>query len=256
LIQVFVDEATDLSAVQLACTVELAFPKLRSWFACGDFRQRLTRNGIQAHPELDWLARTTGVRLDPRDINIGYRQSRQLRELSDDLGTLLDGVAASTAPPREEEEAGVPPLLAENVSSADAATWLARRIREVEVAIGCLPAIAIFVDGDARVAPLAQALETALAPWNIVVKGRLQDSSVGDAREVRVFDVNNVKGMEFEAVFFVGIDDLAARVPDLFARFLYVGLTRAATYLGVTCERILPPSLSSIRRHFASDGWS
>jgi hypothetical protein len=31
---------------------------------------------------------------------------------------------------------------------------------------------------------------------------------VGDAREVRVFDVNNVKGMEFEAVFFIGIDDL------------------------------------------------
>lgn len=256
LIQVFVDEATDLSAVQLACTTELAFPKLRSWFACGDFRQRLTLNGIQNRSELDWLVRTTGIRLDPRDINIGYRQSRQLRELSDDLGTLLDGVTASTAPPRDEEEAGVSPLLAENLSFSHAAAWLAQRIREVELAIGSLPAIAIFVDGDDRVAPLAQALEGALAPWNIVVKGRMQDSSVGDSREVRVFDVNNVKGMEFEAVFFIGIDDLAGRIPELFARFLYVGVTRAATYLGVTCERSLPPSLSTIRRHFAFDGWS
>lgn len=84
----------------------------------------------------------------------------------------------------------------------------------------------------------------------------MQDSSVGDPREVRVFDVNNVKGMEFEAVFFVGIDDLAARIPDLFARFLYVGLTRAATYLGVTCDGSLPSSLSTLRRHFASGGWS
>ena len=47
LMQVFVDEATDLSAVQLACTIELANPKLRSWFACGDLRQRITANGIQ-----------------------------------------------------------------------------------------------------------------------------------------------------------------------------------------------------------------
>ena len=39
--QVFVDEATDLSAVQLACTVELADPNLRSWFASGDLRQPL-----------------------------------------------------------------------------------------------------------------------------------------------------------------------------------------------------------------------
>jgi superfamily I DNA/RNA helicase len=42
LMQVFVDEATDLSAVQLACTVELADPNLRSWFASGDLRQRVT----------------------------------------------------------------------------------------------------------------------------------------------------------------------------------------------------------------------
>jgi hypothetical protein len=41
------------------------------------------------------------------------------------------------------------------------------------------------------------------------VKGR----SVGDAREVRVFDVNNVKGMEFEAVFLVGIDDWPSAFP-------------------------------------------
>lgn len=189
LIQVFVDEATDLSAVQLACTIELAFPRLRSWFACGDFWQRLTLNGIQGYSEMDWVGRTTGIRLDSRDINIGYRQSRQLRELSDDLGTILDGVTASTAPPRDEEEAGVPPLLVENISSSHAAEWLVQRIREVELAIGSLPAIAIFVDGDDPVAQLAQALEAALAPWNIVVKGRMQHSSMGDAREVRVFDV-------------------------------------------------------------------
>jgi hypothetical protein len=37
LMQVFVDEATDLSTVQLACMIELANPRLRFWFACGTF---------------------------------------------------------------------------------------------------------------------------------------------------------------------------------------------------------------------------
>jgi tetratricopeptide (TPR) repeat protein len=69
---------------------------------------------------------------------------------------------------------------------------------------------------------------------------------VGDAREVRIFDVRHIKGMEFEAVF-VGIDRLAERIPDLFLRFLYVGVTRAATYLGLTCETDLPKHFEPVR---------
>jgi hypothetical protein len=85
LTQVFVDEATDLSAVQLACTVELADPALRSWFACGDMRQRITAHGIRDDTEIGWLNRTTDIEVDVRSVNIGYRQSQKLRELSDAL---------------------------------------------------------------------------------------------------------------------------------------------------------------------------
>lgn len=52
---------------------------------------------------------------------------------------------------------------------------------------------------------------------------------------VRVFDIQHIKGMEFEAVFFVSIDQLATLHPALFDKYLYVGITRAATYLDVTC---------------------
>ena len=69
------------------------------------------------------------------------------------------------------------------------------------------------------------------------------------------FDVHNIKGLEFEAVFFVGIDRPAEHMPDLFHRFLYVGVTRAATYLGVACEGVLPPPLGQIRQHFSTEGW-
>lgn len=55
LMQVFVDEATDFSCIQLACMLELSEPRLRSWFACGDFRQRITRSGITGPDEVRWI---------------------------------------------------------------------------------------------------------------------------------------------------------------------------------------------------------
>jgi superfamily I DNA/RNA helicase len=70
-----------------------------------------------------------------------------------------------------------------------------------------------------------------------------------------VFDIQHIKGLEFEAVFFVGIDLLAERMPDLFQRFFYVGATRAATYLGITCQGDLPARLEATRPHFKTDSW-
>jgi len=55
--QLYVDEATDFSAVQLACMLELTHPKLRLWFACGDFRQRITSSGITRLDEIEWVRR-------------------------------------------------------------------------------------------------------------------------------------------------------------------------------------------------------
>ena len=60
LTQVFVDEATDFSTVQLACTLELSHPRLHSWFACGDFNQRITENGVADVNELKWLEQGVG----------------------------------------------------------------------------------------------------------------------------------------------------------------------------------------------------
>ena len=110
LTQVFVDEATDFSAVQLGCTIELSDPRLRSWFACGDLRQRITANGIQDGGEIEWLNRTTGAKFDLRRVDIGYRQSRRLRELSDALAGILDADAGTTSAPSGDEEAARMPV--------------------------------------------------------------------------------------------------------------------------------------------------
>ena len=68
--------------------------------------------------------------------------------------------------------------------------------------------------------------------------------------------MQHIKGLEFEAVFFVGVDALAGRISDLYRRFVYVGVTRAATYLAVTCEAALPAGLEPLRPHFQTVGWN
>lgn len=253
IVQVFVDEATDFSTVQLACMLELAHPALQSWFACGDFRQRITSHGIQERAELEWVAKNLGLRVvEACDISTGYRQSPRLQQLTRALET-TEPLAVLDSPNANDD---VHPLLAENLAGVALGEWLSARIVEVEQAIGRLPSIAVFIDGEDRIDPLVELVRPQLAAHNIPIVGCKDGRSVGDQQEVRVFDVQHIKGLEFEAVFFVSINQVFERIPSLFERFLYVGITRAATYLAVTCEGHLPEPLGRVRSHFSSDSWS
>ena len=252
--QVYIDEATDFSAVQLAALMELSHPSLRSWFACGDFRQRITRSGIGSEPELRWIEKTCEIEstIELKSIEISYRQSERLREFSEainpDLLILQDRMQSAC-------QDDPPPLLLEGADQADASSWLARRVAEIEKALGRLPSIAVFVNGDDKIEPTVSAAVEPLRDHSIEIVGCPEGRIVGDAQEVRVFDVRHIKGLEFEAVFFIDLDDFAAVDPELFHRFFYVGATRAATYLGITCRNELPDRLKPVRSLFSEHGW-
>ncbi len=77
---------------------------------------------------------------------------------------------------------------------------------------------------------------------------------MGDDNDVRIYDKKYIKGLEFEAVFFVDIDQLAEQSPDLFLKYLYVGSSRAATFFAMTSKKSLPDSIISIRGQFV-DNW-
>ena len=62
-----------------------------------------------------------------------------------------------------------------------------------------------------------------------------------------MFGIRYIKGLEFEAVFFINLDDFAEDDPELFHRFFYVGATRAATYLGITYQNEIPDRLTPVR---------
>jgi superfamily I DNA/RNA helicase len=252
--QLFVDEATDFSSVQLACMLELSHPKLRSWFACGDFRQRITKSGITSHDEIEWLGRVAQVQnLEVREITSEYRQSERLKALARALWDERDssGITNHAETPADDPA----PLLVESISGGLLARWLANRILEVERLVGRLPSIAVFVDSEHSIDEVVKSTAVFLAARNIQIVGCRDGRDVGNSQEVRVFDIQHIKGLEFEAVFFVGVDALAERMPDLFDRYIYVGVTRAATFLGITCRTRLPEKLESIRPLLSTGGW-
>lgn len=248
--QVLVDEATDFSPIQLACMAALAHPRLRSFFACGDFNQRLTTWGARSADEMKWVF----ADFDIKEITVSYRQSKQLNDLARAMIRAVGGTEQNVSLPAHVDSGGVAPALLEHATdTAIVVSWLADRIREIERFVGQLPSTAIFVNAEDDVAPVAEALNEALSEHNIQVIACREGQAVGQESNVRVFDIQHIKGLEFEAVFFVGIDQLAALHPALFDKYLYVGTTRAATYLGVTCNGPLPPAIESLRAHFGQD---
>lgn len=249
--QVLVDEATDFSPIQLKCMFLIANPSARSFFACGDFNQRVTDWGVNSDSQMQWAV----PRIETKDAAIVYRQSDKLLEFAGELIKLSDADAPMVSLPEHVDNHGFEPVLAEHMADKSAiADWLAQRIEEVERHVErhveSLPSIAVLVNGEDEVRPIAEALKTALTNQNVPVIACPDGHVYGNDSAVRVFNVQHIKGLEFEAVFFIGIDQINA---NLFDKYLYVGATRAATYLGVTCEDVLPEKLTQLAEMFRMD---
>jgi hypothetical protein len=251
--QIVVDEATDFSPVQLACMAELADPRTRSLFACGDFNQRITEWGTRSAAEMRWAIPDIAI----KPIAVNYRHSRQLNELARQIVLLSGGEEVEGELPDRVNKEGVPPVLARGLGDHRAtACWLAARIVEVEQLTGRLPSIAVLVNAEQDVTILTDELNQALLPHNIHAVACLNGQAIGPENDVRVFHVRHIKGLEFEAAFFISIDQLAAQDPGLFDKYLYVGATRAATYLGLSCAgKGLPAKIAALESSFV-DGWA
>jgi UvrD-like helicase C-terminal domain/HNH endonuclease len=99
-----------------------------------------------------------------------------------------------------------------------------------------------------------------VAEWKLFLNGVeteacLEGRILGTQAKVRVFSVQFIKGLEFEAVFFVGADRMSALTPDLVDRFLYVGLTRACCFLAVTTDCKFPHELAHVKDLFKQATW-
>jgi hypothetical protein len=108
--QILVDEATDFSPIQLACMYGLTHPRSRSFFACGDFNQRLTTWGTRTSDEMRWVC----ADMVTREVNVAYRQTRQLNDLSSAIIDITGGIKPKLSLPPDVDSDGVAPALLEN----------------------------------------------------------------------------------------------------------------------------------------------
>jgi hypothetical protein len=254
--QIMVDEATDFSIIQLACMRSLTSVDIDSFFACGDFNQRIVSSGVSSEEQLSWIITTNQV----QKITAIYRQSQKLNDFAHDLLKHTDGDISSLGQiPEESNHQGVDPVISEHLDKVDdIAIWLSQRIIEINdrVNLGTenseriVPTIAVLVKDEQSVEPLANALNLCLEELSLTAEACLGGKSLGESTGVRVFNVEYIKGLEFEAVFFVSIDELALNLPELFDKYLYVGTTRAATYLGLTAVNKLPDKIEALRNRF------
>lgn len=240
--QVLVDEATDFSPLQLRAMSSLATPGIRSFFACGDFNQRLTRHGVSQRAALEWAV--PGIEF--RQVEIAYRQSEELRNFANHIVELSGGDLLETTLEGPRKAEGYAPVVhVSTEGSVGQSLWIARRIAEIEGIHNNLPSVAVFVPSERLVELVAEELRDALAETNIDVMPCPRGQVLGQERHVRVFAVEHIKGLEFEAAFFHSLQELAQDTPDLLDKFLYVGATRAATFLGLSCADRLPKLLET-----------
>ncbi|WP_143737044.1 ATP-binding domain-containing protein [Erythrobacter tepidarius] len=229
--QVLIDEATDFSPLQLAIMRNLASVSTDAVFISGDFNQRLTTWGSRREEELRWAV--PGI--DLRRISITYRQSRKLADFAVRLSRLQGDEVSEQGPVGLDNDGFDPAFGLGLLSIEDRAEWLAQRIAEINrLSNGAMPTIAVLVENENEIEELASALGNRLEHLNIQAVACPKGLVKGQEADVRIFDVQHIKGLEFEAVFFTNVDRLAVEQPELVDRYIYVGATRAATFLGLT----------------------
>jgi len=188
-------------------------------------------------------------------LRISYRQTERLFSIAKDLYRHSRGIEPdfkSAFPKRPEDP---PPLLHKGTSEKPTELWLTNRVCEIHALCGQhLPTTAVLVAHQDDVEPLRQKLKPILLENGLELEASHGGQALGDSARVRIFPVEFIKGLEFEAVFYVGLDRMAEIHKDLIDNYVYVGLSRARSFLGVTIERQFPPRLKSIADHFVQDG--
>jgi len=230
-----IDEVTDFHPIDILCMESLCDWEFGSVTLSGDLLQRMTKNGLKKWEDLSLFFREFEV----LDLLVSYRQSPTLLKIAEKIYFRATGNEATyesytTKDPREPK-----PLFYLYDEDIEVATsWMAKRILEIFKAYGnSIPSIAIFVNRETAIDSMVKYLSDIdrLADNGIMVKGCKNGEIIGDANTIRVFSVEHIKGLEFEAVFFHDIDQLYVEsdTAEVLKR-LYVGLSRATFYLGVT----------------------
>lgn len=247
-----VDEATDFSILDYYFIASFRHYEKSSITLSGDVMQSLNDNGIKSWAELNNEHLLKG--LEVQELKISYRQLPTLVDMSKQMFLDDRGVEAPYESRKKRYDTEPKPLIYISEDEDDKTEWMALRIVEVYRTYGNeMPSVAIFVGEDVDIKKFIKRINNQDILNNIkVVEG--EEAINGDC--VRIFRISEVKGMEFEVVFFYNIDEaLGEHNAALMRRYLYVGVSRATTHLAATMSD--PEGYEDVVKYFdtSADSW-
>ena len=217
----------------------------------GDLMQRVAPRGLQTWDQLEGIIPKVNV----RELKTTYRQSSRLLEIARDLSRSATGEQpALESGYRSREDMPAPLLLQHEDDLERHGDWIVERILEIYAVDNSLPSIAVCVPSEGEIDQAFGLIAGRLNEHGIQAE-KCPEGKIGDGQRVRVFSVDYLKGLEFEGVFLLDIDRIEAERPDLVDKFLYVAITRAALFLGVTTRNRLPQCLLSVEEAFERATW-
>ena len=226
-----VDEATDFCECDIYAMQSLLYNDYNSFTLCGDLMQRLTMQGIKT-----WKAIVPFLgEMIPLEMKTSYRQSSALLNVAQSLYTDTIGDEPDYVAYLKSTKVPAPLCYVSEDESAKI-SWIEKRINEVYIAYGKkLPSIAIFLNNKDDIKGFVDRLRDTdfIYDAGIEIVDGSEGNVLASSNQIRVYPIDVVKGMEFDVVFFHNIDN--AKVDDdLIKRYIYVGVSRAAFFLGIT----------------------
>ena len=250
--QIVIDEVTDFSSYQIGCMYGLTHPGLGALSMAGDLMQRVAPRGLQAWDQLEGIIPEVAV----RELKTTYRQSTRLLGIAKKLSRSATGEQPTLESAYRSKEIMPAPLLFQHEGDSELhGGWIVERILEIYAVDNSLPSIAVCVPNEREIDQAYDLIAVRLSEHGIQAE-KCPEGKIGDGQRVRVFSVDYLKGLEFEGVFLLDIDMIETERPDLVDKFLYVAITRAALFLGVTTRRRLPKCLLSVEEAFERATWA
>lgn len=218
---VFVDEAQDLSPTELALVIS-TLGRRESLTLAGDTAQRLLMdNGFSDWKDVLGLLALKHVEIEP--LKLGYRSTKPIVEFAE---SVLGPLRHQDAPVPVHD--GVPVEFFTYQHMGEAVAALGEALREL-----------MHAEPNATVAVIARYPEQADAYYDGLVRAevarvrRVAQQDFAFRAGIDVTDIRQVKGLEFDYVVLVEVNEGTYPLDDESRHLLHIGATRAAHQLWV-----------------------
>jgi DNA helicase-2/ATP-dependent DNA helicase PcrA len=230
-----VDEVQDFSPLELAVLLDTT-SKQRSVTLAGDTAQAIApEHGFSNWAELLDDLGIAHERVEP--LRVSYRSTREIVEAAEHVLGPLQGDVRPVAP-----RAGAPVEAFGFGSAGECAEFLSHALKEL-----------VRAEPEASVALLARHPEQALLYYDALARAEVPalrlvaDQDFSFTAGIDVTDVRQTKGLEFDIVILLDVNESSYGTGDDARRLLHVAMTRAAHQLWVTYtstpSRLLPDSV-------------